>query len=79
VVVIFFVWAIEKYFSAIPCGGGDAAARPLLRGGGGSEEFRGDPTVWPHLRSAPQVKNGRSAKDGAPERLRRGTIQKVVN
>jgi len=31
-------------------------------------------------RSGPEVKNGRSsAKDGAPERLRYGTIQKVVS
>jgi len=30
-------------------------------------------------RSRPEVKNGSSAKDGAPERLRCGTIQEEVS
>jgi len=30
-------------------------------------------------RSGPEVKNGRSAKDGAPERLRCGTIQEEAS
>jgi len=29
--------------------------------------------------SGPEVKNGNSAKDGAPEKLRCGTIQKDVS
>jgi len=39
------------------------------------EKLHGDPTVGP--RSRPEVKNGSSAKDGAQERLRCGTIQEV--
>jgi len=42
------------------------------------EELHGNPTVGHAPRSGPEVENGRnSAKDGAPERLRCGTIQKV--
>jgi len=28
---------------------------------GGAEEFRGEPTVWPHPRFGPEIKNGRSS------------------
>jgi len=46
----------------------------------GVEELHGDPTVWSRPRFGPEVKNGRNtAKDGAPERLRCGTIQKEVS
>jgi len=44
------------------------------------EKLHRDPTVGPRPMVGPEVKNGRSiAKDGAPERLRCGTIQKVSN
>jgi len=50
------------------------ATRPLPRRGGIVEEFRGDLTV------GPEIKNGRSsAKNGAPERLRCGTVQKEMH
>jgi len=58
-------------------GGGSGATRPLPRYGG-VEELHGDPTVGPRPRSRPEVKNGRStdsAKEGAPERFRYGTIK----
>jgi len=38
------------------------------------EELRGDPIVGLAPRSGPEIKNrSNSAKDGVPERLRRGT------
>jgi len=44
------------------------------------EELHGDPTVGPRPKVWTEVKNGRSsAKDGAPERLRCGIIQKEVS
>jgi len=46
---------------------GSGVTRPVPRDGG-VEELHGDP----------KVKNGRSAKDCAPERLRCGTIEKEL-
>jgi len=54
------------------------AARPHPRDGG-AEEFRGNPTIGPHLKVWPEVKNGSSDKKGAPERLRCETIQEEVS
>jgi len=46
----------------------------------GVEELHGNPTVGPRPKVWTRGQNGRScAKDGAPERLRRGTIHKEVN
>jgi len=60
-------------------GGGAIATRPLSRDGG-MEELHGDLTDGHVLRSGPEIKNGRSsAKDGAPERLRCGTIKEEVS
>jgi len=50
----------------------------LFRGMGGVEEVHSDPTVGPRPKVWTKVKNGSSAEDGAPERLRCGTIQKEV-
>jgi len=49
--------------------------------GWGAKDFCGDPTVGGQTpRFGPEVKNGRScAKDGTPERLRCGTIQKEMS
>jgi len=53
---------------------------PFWRMGRDAEEFREEPTVGPCQRCGPEIKNRRScAKDGAPERLRCGTIQKEVS
>jgi len=44
------------------------------------EEFHGDPIVGPRAhasRSGPEIKDGSSAKNGTPERLRCGIIQEV--
>jgi len=45
--------------------------------GWGVEELHGDPTLWSRPKVSTRGQNGRSgagAKDGAPERLRCGTI-----
>jgi len=56
-----------------------SATQPLPRDGG-VEELHGDPTVGPHPKVGPEVKNGRiRAKDGAPKRLRCRTIQKEAS
>jgi len=44
------------------------------------KELHGYPTVGPRPKVfGPEVKNGSSAKDGAPERLKCGTIQEEVS
>jgi len=59
------------------CGGG-GAIRPLPRDGG--VENSTETQQSGHApRYEPNVKNGSSAKDGAPKRLRCGTIQKEVS
>jgi len=59
--------------------GGGGATRPLPRVGV-VEELHGDPTVGPRPKVWTKGQSGRSsAKDGAPERLRCGTIQEEVS
>jgi len=54
---------------------GGGATRTLPRNGGAETQQSGHTP-----RSEPEVKNGRSsAKNGAPERLRCGTIQKELS
>jgi len=48
-------------------------------GYGGAEELRGDPTVVPRPRSGQRSKMEVCAKDGTPERLRCGEIQKEAS
>jgi len=55
------------------CGG---ATLPLPRNGR-VEELHGDPTVWPRSKDWTRGRSG--AEDGAPERLRCGTIQEEVS
>jgi len=70
--------AEERRSGLIGPSGGTARSFPT---DGGAEAFSGDPTVWPCPKIwIIDIKNGRSsAKDGAPERLRCGTIQKEVS
>jgi len=57
---------------------GGGASRPLPRDGG-VEELHTEIQQSGHSeRYGPEIKNRSSAKDGAPERLRCGTIQKEV-
>jgi len=49
-----------------------------FRGNGGMEELHGNPEVRPRLKVWTRDKKWK-AKDGAPERLRCGTIQKEVS
>jgi len=46
---------------------------------GDVEELHGDPKSGHAPRSGPEVKNGSSAKDGGPEKLRCKTIQEEVS
>jgi len=46
--------------------------------GEGMEKLHGDPTDESHSKAWTEVKNGSSAKDGTPERLRCGTIQREL-
>jgi len=46
----------------------------LLPRDGGVKEHHGDPIVGPRPRSGPEIKNRSSANDGAPKRLKCGTI-----
>jgi len=59
--------------------GGGGATRPLLRDGG-AKELHGDPTIGPRPNVWTRGQNGKSStKDGAPERLKCGTVKEEVS
>jgi len=69
----------REYVLRIGDGGGDSAIRPLSWDKG-AEEFRGGEIVGPRPKVWTRDQNERnSAKDGATERLRCGTIQEEVS